>query len=525
MGDDVQGGAGATVVPDLTASLLGRRSEHPDAPALRYEGRTYSWDEYADCSLQAANGFVDLGMAAGARIGLLMSNRPEFLFSYVGANAARLAAVPINTQQRGAALHHILADSGAEAVVVDAELVDMLLQAWPDPPYDIVVVGDATGLPRTARRFDEVMSGTTNVPDVPTGPKQAVGILYTSGTTGPPKGVVADGYDLRPAQTLLSHVGAHPGETVYTCLPLFHGNALMLSAMGSIWNDWVLALGRRFSASRFWDEVRAAEAVSFTALGAMIPILLKAQEAASDRTHLVRTVVSAACPEWAWRQFEQRFGVRLIEFYGMVDSPGLLINVEGRVGAMGKAVTGVDFRVVDDHDDPLPDGDVGELVFRHPAGRLTHYHNDLAATDDAYRGGWFHSGDLARRDADGFFYFVGRKKTSIRRRGENISAWEVENVVNQFDGVLECAAHAVSSELGEDEVKLVVVLEDGVRIDPADLIARCTGQMASYAIPRYVEFRSELPKTATHRVHYAALTNEGITPETWDCDKQRRARA
>ena len=511
--------------PELIAAVLARRDQHPDAPALVFEGRTLSWGEYATQSVQVANGLVDLGFGPGARVGMFLGNRPEFLFTYLGLNAARLAAVPVNTGQRGAALRHILAHSQARAVVVDAELVDALLGAWPDPPFDIFVVGGDEGAPAAGRRFEELISNRTTLPVLPTGPGQPVGILYTSGTTGPPRGVVADGYDLRPAQVLLSHMGAEPGETVYTCLPLFHGNALMLSAMGSIWNDWVLALGKRFSASRFWDEIRSVGAVSFTALGAMIPILLKAPPSPGDRDHNVRTVVSAACPAWAWRAFEDRFGVRLVEFYGMVDSPGLLVNDVGRVGAMGRAVTGVDFRVVDDDDRPVSDGTIGELVFRHPSGRLTHYHNNPAATAEAYRGGWFHSGDLARRDTDGFFSFAGRKKASIRRRGENISAWEIENVVNQIDGVLECAAHPVSSELGEDEVKVAVVLRPGAALHPSELIARCEGEMASYAVPRYVEYRSELPKTATHRVRYAALNDEGITQETWDRDEQGSQRA
>jgi crotonobetaine/carnitine-CoA ligase len=199
----------------------------------------------------------------------------------------------------------------------------------------------------------------------------------------------------------------------------------------------------------------------------------------------------------------------------MVDSPGFLLNDAGRVGSMGKPVGEVEFSVVDDNDNSLPPGKVGELVFRHPKGQLSHYHKLPDATAEAYRGGWFHSGDLAKTDAEGFYYFCGRKKASIRRRGENISAWEIESVVNQHPAVLESAAYAVPSELGEDEVKIAVVLKPGAKLRPAELIEFCRKGMAYYAVPRYIEFVDELPKTGTQRIQYAALKARGIAG-AWD---------
>jgi crotonobetaine/carnitine-CoA ligase len=229
-------------------------------------------------------------------------------------------------------------------------------------------------------------------------------------------------------------------------------------------------------------------------------------------------VLSAACPSTVWKEFEDRFGAKIIEVYGMVDSPGFLMNDTGRVGSMGKPVGEVEFRVVDDHDNPLAPRKVGELVFRHPKGQLSHYHKLPDATDEAYRGGWFHSGDLAMTDADGFYYFCGRKKASIRRRGENISAWEIETVVDRHPAVLESAAYAVPSELGEDEVKIAVVLKPGAKLRPEDLIDFCRDAMAYYAVPRYIEFVAELPKTGTQRIQYAALKARGVA-NAWDREK------
>jgi len=247
-------------------------------------------------------------------------------------------------------------------------------------------------------------------------------------------------------------------------------------------------------------------------------MLLKQPPRPDDRDHHVRAVFSAACPPAAWREFETRFGVRIIEGYAMVDSPGFLLNDVGKVGSMGKPVGEVEFRVVDDHDTPLPPGKIGELVFRHPKGQLSQYHKLPDATAEAYRGGWFHSGDLAKTDEEGFFYFCGRKKASIRRRGENISAWEIETTIDLHPAVLESAAFAVPSELGEDEVMVAVVLKPGAELLPEELIEFCRGQMAYYAVPRYVEFVNELPKTGTQRIQYAALKERGAG-RAWDREK------
>jgi carnitine-CoA ligase len=480
--------------PAIVDLILERCEQHSDRVYLRFGSRDVTWAELADSMWRTANRLRAAGVKPGDRVAVMLPNCPEFLFAYFGALAAGAATVPVNTAQRGAALEHILRDSGSVAIIVDEPLRHL--------------VGDELTVVERATLCQAEPTEVSLPPDARSG----LGILYTSGTTGPPKGVVAEGYDLAPIQALLALLEVSPGETVYTALPLYHGNALILSAMGSIWNDWTLDLAARFSASRFWDDIRRSGAVAFTALGAMIPILLKQPARPSDTDNPARICLSAGCPEWAWEEFERRFGLRLIEFYGMVDHPGYLVNTEGRAGSMGKPLGSSEFRVAED----------GELLMRHPRGRLTHYHNRPDATEEAYRGGWFHTGDLARVDEDGFYFYVGRKKESIRRRGENISAWEIESAVNRHPAVQESAAHAVASELGEDEVKLVVVPRPGAELTPQELIEFCEGHVADYAIPAYIEFRDALPKTGTHRVQYAALKAEGITPATWERTLKRR---
>ncbi|AEA23571.1 Long-chain-fatty-acid--CoA ligase [Pseudonocardia dioxanivorans CB1190] len=499
--------------------IRSRVADHPDDTWLKWRDEEVPWRDVLSLAQRAANGLLELGVRPGERVAIMMANHPDFIWVHLGVLLIGASSVPVNISQRGATLAHILADSDATAVVFDEDLRDAVLAVRSDLPAlrHLVVHGGQVG-GEVDWDVERLLAGADREPDVelaePTG---GVGMMYTSGTTGPPKGVVATNYDLSPITTLLEASGVRPGETMYTGLPLFHGNALLVSMLGSIFIDARLALAPRFTASRFFDDLRRYDAAEFNTLGGMISILLKQPPRPDDRDNPVRVLLSAGCPPDRWREFEERFGVRIIEWFGMVDSPGILLNDAGRVGSMGRSgVSGVEFRVVDDDDRPVGPGTTGELVFRHPKGRMTTYHKLPEVTDEAYRNGWFHSGDLAEYDGDGFFYYRGRKTESMRRLGENISAWEIETVVNAHPGVLESAAHPVASELGEHEVKVCVVPRPDASVTPADILDFCVGRMARHAIPRYVEFLDELPKTATERNQYAALRARGVTPTTWD---------
>jgi carnitine-CoA ligase len=495
-----------------------RAAEQPNDVWLKFKDSTWSWTDVLSNVQRAANGLVEAGVRPGDRVAIMMGNRPEFLWIHLGINMIGAHSVPTNTSQRGATLRHILADSDSVAVVFENELRDAVVAVRSEvPSLRTTIVADGKPGGGVDTTLEKVLNASDREPEVEVAePTASVGMMYTSGTTGPPKGVVATGYDMTPIMTVLNVIGVKPGETMYTALPLFHGNALLISGIGSILLGAKLALAERFSASRFWDDCRKFDAVQFNSLGAMMPILLKQPEKPSDRDNPVRVVLSAACPASVWQEFEQRFDVRIIEFYGMVDSPGVLLNDVGKVGAMGKPIAGIEFRIVDDDDQPLPAGKVGELVFRHPKGALTHYHKLPDATKDAYRGGWFHSGDLAAQDDEGFFYFKGRKKASMRRRGENISAWEIESVLNQHPKILESASYPIPSEVGEDDVAAAVVLRPGETLKAEEVLDFCKGRMAHYAIPRYVDFVPEIPKTGTHRVQYGVLKERGKTPTMWD---------
>ncbi len=521
------------------ASLMKERClAHPEAVWLLCGDEKYTWQESWNNVESAANGLIDAGIRPGDKVAIMMSNRPEFLWVHIGLAFMGASSVPINTAQRGHALRHIITDSSAVAVVADGEMIPPLSEVITNTPSVRVIVGDAPSSDLNISRnisgvtLDSLLSHNPGESSMDVGAiiaemqaangdssassKAVAGILYTSGTTGPPKGVTPRRADSKGFRRVLSSLQVRPGEVIYTALPLFHGNALGVSMLGSIMLDVSLALGRRFSASRLFDECRRYNAVEFNTLGGMVSMLCKQPARPDDSDNPVRTVLSAGCPVEYWEYFQRRFNVKIVEWFGMVDAPGYLLNDEGIVGSMGKPAGDVLFKVVDDDDIELPPGNVGELILHHPKGRMSEYHNLPDDTESAYREGWFHTGDLAEVDPDGYFYYRGRKKESIRRRGENISAWEIESVINNHPAVAECAAHAVPSDLGEDEVKVVVVLKPGEYLDPLGLLQYCEGKMAYYAIPRYIEYADELEKTPTQRIRYAELKKRGITDSTWD---------
>lgn len=503
---------------DLENLIRRHATERPADVWLKWLDDTYTWSDVLDAARRVSTALVERGVEPGQRVALMLSNGPEFLWAHFGIVFAGALSVPVNISQRGPALEYILRDSDAVAAVFAEDLRDVVLRAaraCPELSTLVTVGGDRGDV--VQHTFADLMATSPADLDLGDRPGGGVGLMYTSGTTGPPKGVVTKAYDLKSLEALIAEAGIRPGETMYTPLPLYHGNALVVSALGSMVAGGKLALGARFSASRFWDDIRRYEAVEFNALGGIIPILLKQPRRPDEADNPVRVVLSAGAPaDERWDEFEGRFGVRLVEWYGMVDSPGTLLNAEGRRGSMGKPVGGVEFRVVDDEDHPLPAGRVGELIFRHPAGPLSHYHNNDEATREAYRGGWFHSGDLASVDEDGWFYFRGRKKQSMRRRGENVSAWEIESVVVHHPFIRECAAFGVPSDLGEEEIAVAVVPVDGAYLDPEDVVSFCQGSLAHYAVPRYVVIMPDLPKTGTEKTQYEVLKQSWSPDQAWD---------
>jgi crotonobetaine/carnitine-CoA ligase len=283
-----------------------------------------------------------------------------------------------------------------------------------------------------------------------------------------------------------------------------------------------VALAERFSASRFWDEVRTYNATFTLFLGAMVPILMKQPRRPNDGDNPLRIALSAAAPRTVWEEFETRFHTKIVELYSQTEG-GFMINTEakatGKVGSMGKPGAAFEMRVVDEQDHELSAGEVGELIYRPTGGGgLTEYYKNPEATTEKTRGGWIRSGDLAYKDEDGYYFFVDRKSDFMRHRGENISSFEVEKIINRHPNVMESAAYAIPSALGEDDVMVALVLQPGAHLEPTEFMQYCAAHMAYFMLPRYVRVVEVLPKTGTERTMKYQLKAEGVTPDTWDRD-------
>jgi len=519
-----------TIEHDTVRTLLVQRAQdHPDAPLLRIDGGELSCREVLDGVERVAAGLRVLGGRPGDRVAVMADNCREAVWAWLGANASSLMDVPLNTALQGKALEVPLASARPRVVIGTVDYLARIAAAGAEPPEVAVSIGGSPGadlFPRATRQltFHELLSlgrdASTERPHRPSASATAT-LLYTSGTTGPSKGVmIPQRYYSVWGRRGREYLQVAPGEVVYCAQPLFHVDARAY-LLASLVSGATLALGTRFSASSFWDEVRVHGANVFSYIGTMLWLLYKRPESDLDRQHAVRVAGGAATPAEIHRQFEERFGIELREAYGMTESLFLAhADATTPPGSVGRPVPEIDGELLDDLDQPVVGTGTGEFCFRprEPFSTSQGYWDMPQETVDATRNLWFHTGDLLRRDEAGNLYFVGRVKDSIRRRGENISAWEVEQAAMQHPDVLQAAAIGVPSPLGEEDVALLVRLREGAALAPADLHASLTAELPRYALPRYVEVVQHLPTTPSERVDKARVRAAGISAAAWDAE-------
>lgn len=518
------------------ALIAARAANMPDKVALRFEDETYSYRQLDEITRALANGLRAMGVRKGMHTAILAANSARYLLVYYAL--ARMGAVscPVNTAAKGALLTYFLTQSKCQLVVIDAEHRDRYAEVIEHTPQvlsaihlDAPRVGDNMALPPRVRNafYDELLS-TVARPDVEAVSAQDVhGIFYTSGTTGPSKGIVASTAEILSfAGGRAEYLGIYADSVVYTCLPLFHGNALHTAAVAAHLAGATLTLGRRFSASGFWNEVRRFGATQFNLLSSMTDILWSRPPAPDDRNQPARQCTMVPVPEFA-RDFEQRFDIRIVSSYALSDfgqgtflQPGFPAE---KFRSAGLPRPGITLRIVDDNDAPQPPGTAGEIQLRSALPWIGHrsYYRMPEATAEANRGGWFRTGDRGYLDSDGYLYFVDRKKDAIRRRGENISSWEVEQAILRHPDVAEAAVIPIPSGMSEDEVLAFVVCLPGKTIAHVDLIRFCERNMAYFMVPRFVEFVPDLPRTITQKVQKTELRQQALEriDTIWDREK------
>lgn len=533
-----QRGQGSRETPP-SARLLGRLVEDRAAKYgsrqfLNFIGRqTISFLELDQNSNRFAHGLRNLGLAKGAKVAVMLPNCPEYLYLLVGAAKLGAITVPVNTAYRGDLLAHVLGNSDAEILVVHQDFVEQAREIAPGLPelrnvllhsgdknIRVSEFGTNVGVSHLGSFFEE----SAEKVEADIRHTDEVMILYTGGTTGPSKGVVmTHHFYYSYARMVASSIGYTEQDVSYTCMPLFHINAQVGSIISALYAGASVALYQRFSAHSFWDEIRSSGATVFLGMGAVGNILMKGAPSPADADNKVRLAVIVP-PPTDIEGFEKRFGLRLVyETFGMTEGlfiPPRLLNPR-RPGCAGIPIPEYQVRIADDNDAAVPVGEIGEILVRprDPYTMMSGYYKMPEATLEAFRNLWFHTGDLGYLDESGALYYGGRKKDAIRRRGENISAFEVESVINQHPVVLESAAIAVPAELGEDDVKIVVVMRPGAEPDAEDIVRFAESRMAYFMVPRYVEFRESLPKNPSQRIEKYKLREAGNTAATWDREK------
>lgn len=484
-------------------------------------------NEYAN---KCANLFKDLGVKTGDKVALMLPNCPEFLYAWFGLSKIGAVEVPINSRLIGQPLFHQIYHTECKGIVTSYDLLSSF-NGFEDyiEKLDFVLIIDWDSEQKdnlfSFRRLISVASAVA--PGEVLLPKgQPISIMFTSGTTGVAKGVVNshDAY-LAAGHDIARIMGVTSDDRCYVCLPLFHGNPQMMVVMTTLAANCAMILAEKFSASQFWSDIERYQATFFSYVGTILAILCKQPVRDGEGNNTVRFCFGGGAPNPVWEEFRRRFNVEILEAFGMIEA-GCVTTInnpgEVRFGSVGKIRECFDVKLLNEDDEEVTVGEIGEIAVRplRPYYMFSGYYRAPEETLDSYRNLWFHTGDLGWRDKDGYHYFSGRKKHVIRRNGENISPYEIEEVINSNPNVLECAVVGVSDEIAGEEIKACVVLKPGTQLRPVEIINWCEGKLAKFMLPRYIHIKDTIEKTASEKIQVFKLKEEGIK-NAWDSKKDK----
>jgi crotonobetaine/carnitine-CoA ligase len=506
--------------------------KYGDKIALSYENKQFlSYLELNDTVNRIANSFAELGVQKGDRVAMFLPNSLEIVLCWFAANKLGAIEVPINLANKGDFLSYIINNSESTVLVVDEKLLSRIQFVEKDLNYlKHIIVWSEKGKPSLPsmkfhmHSFEDLLKGSSTSPEVEVKKRDPVSMIYTSGTTGPSKGVLSPaGEALMAAEEYIQVMRCTQNDVFYTCLPLFHANAQFLCILPALLCGSRAVIYERLSATRFWKQIQESQATIFNSLGAMAPFIYNQPECPEEKNNPVRACMAAPMPANIYKGFEERFQLKVIEGYGLTETGMITYNPWDApvIGSCGKPTPNYEVKIFDEDDNELPPNTLGEIVVRSkaPWTMSLGYYKMPEKTVEAFRNFYFHTGDAGVMDENGYLYFRDRVKDYIRRRGENISSFEVERVFLGHPDVAECAAIAVKSEHAEDEVMVIIVPKEGKTLSYEEMMEWCIPRMPYFAVPRYVLFEDQLPKTPNEKVQKNILRERGITPNTWDREK------
>ena len=521
----------------VTALLQARLDSDPDSEYLDVCGRKLSAREVADTASRMAASLQALGVQRGDRVATLIENSPEALLAWWGTIWAGAVAVPINTAYKGEYLKHQLRDSGARVLIVADDLADRataVSDAVDDLEHVVVTGPQLPSMPGVnMHRWDEVLAVAAAEPDE-VRPADLATFVYTGGTTGLSKGCMLSHNYHEALAGQIAHCWERTAEdVVWTPLPLFHFNALATAVLGPLVVGGRSAIYRRFSVSNFWPEMNRTGATITSTLGTMAYLLAHDSDrpempnsGAPEANKSLRLMGAAPLPPEVDNIIRGRFGIETFSgAYGVTEAslvswqpPGVR-NRPNAAGIINDEY--FDVRIFDDDDNELDRGTQGEIVIRpkRPHVMFEGYWGRPEVTVETSRNWWYHTGDIGKIDEDNYLYFIDRKADYLRRRGENIASFEVEKILMGHGSLADVAVHAVPSQLTEDDLKVTATLVEGATLSEEELFLWCVDQLPYFALPRYIEFRRELPRSPVGRVLKRELREEGVTPTTWDQEK------
>ena len=520
---------------DTVIAALDRAvAAHPERVLFDFGGELTTYGEFDQLSTRLAHSLAALGLKAGETILTMLDNNIDAVTGWIAANKLCAVSVPVNTALRGEFLRHQIADARAGIVICEADYVERIAQVAEGLPEVTLILyrGALASRPACPVRIaplEEYRGGCPEPIATKPSPSDLACIVYTSGTTGPSKGcMLSYNYMCNLARLQLRAGPATDKDVTITPLPLFHMNAMCVGVLSNIMVGARVAIVPRFSVSNFWPEVERSGATIASILGGMGGLLSQApdSEAMQRCVGQIHTVRGNPFTEETKQIWRERFGARQVggNGYGLTEASvitSLAVGEYAAPGSSGKRIPDFDVRIVDDLDRELPANTPGEIVVRplRPDIMFMGYWGRPADTMKVMRNMWFHSGDIGRFDEEGFFYFVDRKKDYLRRRGENISSFEMESAFAIHPDIEEVAVHAVPSERGEDDVKVTAILKPGCTLQPEALFHWAVDAVPYYALPRYIEFRDAMPKNPQGRVLKYQLREEGCTATTWDLER------